>query len=43
MGRPIIGILSSRSDIPLPGGQNLSIEYASVAYCGAVEYRFCSL
>ena len=36
MGRPIIGILSSRSDIPLPGGQNLSIEYASVAYCRAV-------
>ena len=36
MGRPIIGILSSRSDIPLPGGPNLSIEYASVAYCRAV-------
>lgn len=36
MGRPIIGILSSRSDIPLPGGPNLSIEYASVAYCRSV-------
>ena len=36
MGRPIIGVLSSRSDIPLPNGQNLSIEYASVAYCRSV-------
>lgn len=36
MGKPIIGILSSRSDIPLPGGQILPIEYASVAYCRAV-------
>ena len=36
MGKPIIGILSSRSDIPLPGGQILQIEYASVAYCRSV-------
>ncbi len=36
MGKPIIGILSSRSDIPIPGGQIISIEYANIAYCQAV-------
>lgn len=36
MDKPIIGVLSSRSDIPLPNGQILPIEYASVAYCRGV-------
>lgn len=36
MGRPIIGILSSRSGIPIPGGQSITVEYANVAYCQAV-------
>lgn len=36
MSKPVIGILSSRSDIPISNGRFLSIEYASIAYCQAV-------
>lgn len=36
MDRPIIGVLSSRSGIPIPGGQSITVEYANVAYCQAV-------
>ena len=36
MSKPIIGILSSRADIPIPNGQSITVEYINKVYCEAI-------